>query len=225
MVKTLNISEENIQIGYVWILNNGLEMNVSHFLTKAELAKHTRNIGGFRSEITPAEYLFKLYSQKKVKEGLDQVFRAHFVIADTDFAVTWVMDQSSNSRAQLVSSSDIGLDKVGTLESGYTTRTELEPFQTVEMQRMGSLMEQMIALQKKSTHYGFNQDVGDTDDAKQETLRTEGGNATASGGDTRGHVNLDTVLVMMKKNQEELRLFKQNQEEMMKVLLSISEKK
>eukprot|EP01083_Nonionella_stella_P160069 522893_1 len=108
MVQSLNISEENIQIGYVWILNNGLEMSVSDFLTKAELAKHTRNIQGFKTEITPIEYVYKLYEEKKVKEGIDQVFRAHFGIKDTNFGVTLVMDDNtaaSSSRAQLLSPS------------------------------------------------------------------------------------------------------------------------
>eukprot|EP01083_Nonionella_stella_P209257 758723_1 len=92
IVKTLSISEEAMQIGYVWINNNGLEMRISHFVSKAELAKHTKKGRGFISEITPIQYLRKLYGSSKVKENMNQIFRKHFDIADPDFIVELVMD-------------------------------------------------------------------------------------------------------------------------------------
>eukprot|EP01083_Nonionella_stella_P312351 1116856_1 len=206
MVKALNISEENIQIGYVWILNNGLELSVSHFLTKAELAKHTRNIHGFKTEITPAEYIHKLYAQKKVKEAMDQVFRAHSGIADTDFHVTFVVDPNapgaSASSAELLSSSSIGMSDTATAG--------------VEMQRMQTMIEQMFALQRTRTP---------DDDDKQEGV-------ALLHGDGSGAADLDTLWAefrSLKKevvwNQEEVmknnESMKRTQEEVMKMLSTI----
>eukprot|EP01083_Nonionella_stella_P185755 678171_1 len=206
MVKALNISEENIQIGYVWILNNGLELSVSHFLTKAELAKHTRNIHGFTAQITPAEFLHKLYAQKKVKEAMDQVFRAHSGIADTDFHVTFVVDPNapgaSASSAELLSSSSIGMSDTATAG--------------VEMQRMQTMIEQMFALQRTRTP---------DDDDKQEGV-------ALLHGDGSGAADLDTLWAefrSLKKevvwNQEEVmknnESMKRTQEEVMKMLSTI----
>eukprot|EP01083_Nonionella_stella_P031793 87034_1 len=89
-------------------------MSVSHFLTNNELAKHTRNIDGFVSAITPAVYIHKLYV--KVKQDMDQLFRKHFEIDDPKFHVTFAMDPNadgSSSTAALLSSSDrhnLGID-------------------------------------------------------------------------------------------------------------------
>eukprot|EP01083_Nonionella_stella_P148291 469129_1 len=209
MVKALNISEENIQIGYVWISNNGLEMSVSHFLTKAELAKHTRNIQGFKTQITPEEYIHKLYAQKKVKHDMDQVFRAHFGISDTDFGVTFVVDpnasDASSSRAQLLSEShkNIGIDTCG---------------DATEMQRMELMIERLSQAKHQD------------DDGKEEMEeRTKEDVDALRHGSTRGTDTLWVEFISLKKevmrNQEEVmknnESMKRTQEEVMKMLSTI----
>eukprot|EP01083_Nonionella_stella_P293385 997703_1 len=69
IANSLGVSKDNLEIGYVWTLNNGLEMQISHYLPKSELAKHTTNVNGFISEITPKQYLYLKYNNNKFKES------------------------------------------------------------------------------------------------------------------------------------------------------------
>eukprot|EP01083_Nonionella_stella_P077356 211189_1 len=138
IVKTLSISEEAMQIGYVWINNNGLEMHISHFVSKAELAKHRKKGKGFISEITPVQYLLKLYASNEVKENMNRIFRRHFNIGDPDFIVQFVMDN-------MVTSGLDGDDDENRTAGPYGTRSVPTPqHQLVEMQEMMRTMQKMM---------------------------------------------------------------------------------
>eukprot|EP01084_Bolivina_argentea_P110379 197118_1 len=88
--KVFGVSHDNIEIGYVWVRKDGVEMYISHYLSKSEMSKYNQNNRGYMSMITPKQYLTNVYT--KMKAEINKTFRTHFDIQDEDFIVELILD-------------------------------------------------------------------------------------------------------------------------------------
>eukprot|EP01083_Nonionella_stella_P260780 888698_1 len=134
IANALAISQEAIQIGYVWTIPDGCEMRIVHFVSKTDLAKHRRKHRGRISEITPNQYLRQLYTKRE--EDMNGVFRNHFDISDPQFMVRFVM--TDNDMFTPIDSDDVDDDEFKSdAENTYAAVTRSMPNkQLVEMQQM-----------------------------------------------------------------------------------------
>eukprot|EP01083_Nonionella_stella_P084976 235316_1 len=168
MAQALGISDDEIEIGFVWTNNDGLEMRISHFVTKGELAKHTRNKGGYISEITPESYLRKVYGLKKTQESMNEVSQNHFEIDDAGFSVQFVLETGggvamnpefkSLSQGSYIEDEEGGfIPTHGQRHTGTAVRGEM-----IEMRRM---MQQLMDQQ-----HGRHEEIDDEKDVDNDDL-------------------------------------------------------
>eukprot|EP01083_Nonionella_stella_P146295 459976_1 len=153
---------------------------------------------------------------------MDQVFRVHFGIADTDFNVKLVIDPNvlgvGASRTHVLSSSDhqdiVSGTGIPLMDGDHNTAN---PFQTIELQRMIHSMKQLLELHRVSTARMAVPNMDDIDDDKQPECAE--GNALLDHETHSSGVEFALLKKEVRRNQEELmRNQERNHEELLKLL-------
>eukprot|EP01084_Bolivina_argentea_P174049 301487_1 len=117
------ISYEAIEIGYVTVMNNGLEMNISHFVSKAVLKEYNNRLNEihnksktYRMSIEPERYVNELY--KKHIIAINKAFRNHFGIDDTTFKVEYINTafHSKQSNDNYTKIDDLGMTQMNVMK-------------------------------------------------------------------------------------------------------------
>merc|ERR1712157_297001 len=113
MAQKFGISHENIEIGFVTLINNGLTMRIVQFLPKSDLNQFKRtNSSGYNVSISSRKYVKDKYTE--FADDVNQIFREHFDIGDDRFVVKFEDNKSSNHSVQQLLTTNIEEHRVMT---------------------------------------------------------------------------------------------------------------
>eukprot|EP01083_Nonionella_stella_P043196 116559_1 len=97
IAKQFNISHESIEIGYNTVISDGVEYNISHYISKHSLNSYNKLLNArsgrrnFVMNVDPEHFVRRMY--EKYADRINSSFREHFEIMDNNMVVTFVMDE------------------------------------------------------------------------------------------------------------------------------------
>eukprot|EP01083_Nonionella_stella_P136869 416634_1 len=97
IARQFNISHESIEIGYNTTISDGVEYNISHYISKHSLNSYNKLLNArsgrrnFVMNVDPEHFVRRMY--EKYADRINSSFREHFEIMDNNMVVTFVMDE------------------------------------------------------------------------------------------------------------------------------------
>eukprot|EP01084_Bolivina_argentea_P041222 76060_1 len=129
IANSLKMSHENIEIGYVTIINNGLQMQISHCLSfKHLMVSVNTDTKSAEFQMIIMDYIYELYQSHTSVIG--DTFRSHFQINNRDFTVKCIKDEERINVSVL---RRFSLPRTLTLSKKYTPFPSSEPIGEIEM--------------------------------------------------------------------------------------------